>query len=122
MNDVVLVYIYKVRSEAKRLPPLAELRPTNLLLPPLMINRLPWSRGYFETIGNLPLGDEDALPRHTFRRFTGQYFDEYNNQLSQPNEPVGEYGLQSYLTIDDAISDALGYPRIPEKRRRRTSS
>jgi hypothetical protein len=32
-----------------------------------------------------------------------------------PVEPVGSCGLQSYHTIDDAVSQALGIPLVGER-------
>lgn len=48
MEGCILIYIYNVRSTTKL--PIPQLSPTKLLLPPIMTNRLPWRRGYFETI------------------------------------------------------------------------
>jgi hypothetical protein len=45
MAGCILIYVYRVRSHAKELPDWAELAPGNLLLAPMMTNRLPWSRG-----------------------------------------------------------------------------
>ena len=73
-----------------------------------------WSEGVFETVGNIPLGDGDVLDQHCFRRWNGKYFDECSNQLPGPVEPVGDFGLHSFRTIDDDISDALGFERVPD--------
>jgi hypothetical protein len=53
MPTANLVYIYRVRSTRKE-PPVAELRPDAILLPPVFINRMPWTRGYFETVAKAP--------------------------------------------------------------------
>ncbi len=108
----VLIYVYSVRSETCELPDRSQLRPDRLLVSPMMTNRLPWSRGYFETIANVPLDSEDVLDQHCFlSAVRGRYFDERGQEVSGPIEPVGDYGLHSYRTIDDEISDALGFPR-----------
>lgn len=110
--SAVLIYIYRVRSETCELPDRAHLRPDRLLVSPMMTNRLPWSRGYFETIAHIPLDYKDVLGQHCFlSAVRGRYFDERGRELSGPVEPVGDYGLHSYRTIDDEISDALGFPR-----------
>ncbi len=36
------------------------------------------------------------------------------NVLPAPTEPCGEWGLASYLYIDDQISEALGLPPVSE--------
>ena len=107
----ILIYVYDIESTEKALPDRRELRPDRLLVSPMMTNRLPWSRGYFQRVANVPLDDEDVLDQHCFLRgFFGTYHDERGNQLPGPVEPVGEYGLHSFASIDDEISDALGIP------------
>src|SRR5262245_18287750 len=109
----ILACIYKVVSP--RRVPVPPLRRDELLIPPLIINRLPWSQGYFETVERLVLTPWDVLPVHCFQDFfTKNYFDEYGLILSAAVPPVGSYGLNSFRTIDDDISDALGIPRVPD--------
>lgn len=88
------------------------MRPDRLLVSPIMTNKLPWSKGYFETLANVPLGEDDVLDQHCFLDWTGRYYDENLNELPGPREPVGEYGLASFRTIDDEVSDALGFERV----------
>ena len=109
-----LIYVYMVRSGTKTVPDTAELRTNRLLIAPLIINRLPWSRGYFETIGIRPFGEGEVLRQHCFRDSYGRYYDEQRRSLSLPSEPCGQAGLHSYRTLDDQISDALGIPRVPD--------
>lgn len=108
----ILVYLYNASSPEKAKIP--ELRRDKLLLPPLATNRLPWSRGYFETVASRPLAESDVLPVHSFRSSTGRCFDEAGKPIEAPVEPVGEFALQSYRSIDDLVSDALGIERAPE--------
>jgi len=104
----ILVYVYSVRS-AMKIPAPTLLR-EQLLIPPVMTNRLPWSRGYFEHIENRSLLDTDRLAQHCFRDTRGWYFDEYGSRLQTATAPVGSWGLGSFRTIDDGISKALGIP------------
>ncbi len=111
-EPAVLIYLYKTESNEAGLPSRDELRPDRLLVPPMLTNRLPWSRGYFQAIGHRPLNEQDVLPRHCFLSGArGTYFDDYGQPLPGPIEPVGDYGLHSFRTIDNAISDALLIPR-----------
>lgn len=115
IEDCILIYLYRARSTEKKAIP--QLLRGQLLVPPMMTNKLPWTKGYFEYIENRPLTPLDLLPQHCFARsWTNppQYFDELGNRMAGPIEPVGEYGLQSYRTIDDKISQALGIPLAPE--------
>jgi hypothetical protein len=76
-----------------------------------MTNTLPWSKGYFQTLENRPLGASDVLRSHCFRSSGGKYYDESCVELPGPKEPCGDWGLHSFRTIDDAVSDALGIPQ-----------
>ena len=87
---------------------------TNLLLPPIITNKQPWTKGYFETIANYPVRKDEQLEVHCFKDSRGWYFNEQGKRLQGKTDPVGEWGLHSYRTIDDAISIALGIPLSPE--------
>lgn len=115
-GSAVLIYIFREPSNVKAVPDRDVMRPEQLLVSPIMTNRLPWSRGYFETLANVPLAPEEVLPQHCFLSASrGRYFDEHGNELPEPVEPVGDHGLHSFRTIDDQVSDALGMPRAPEE-------
>jgi hypothetical protein len=108
----ILVYIYRARSSEKACIP--KLLRGQLLVPPMMTNRLGWSKGYFEFLENQPLGPMDILPQHCFKDSGGRYFNEHGERLAVAVEPVGGFGLDSYRTIDDEISKALGIPLAPD--------
>jgi len=110
----ILIYLYRRVSRQKEIPRLEDRQASNLMVSPIATNRLVWSRGYFETIGNVPLGAGEVLSQHCFLDSRGCYFDEHGNRLDGPIEPVGDYGLHSFRTIDDQISDALGIERAPD--------
>lgn len=114
MTGLILIYIFRGESRTPELPSHEHLSPDRLLVEPIMTNRLPWSRGYFETVGNRQLRANDRLPSHSFRDLRGRYYDEHDNELERPAEPVGQHGVHSFRTIDDLVSDALGIPRAPE--------
>lgn len=113
MPGSYLIYVYDHVSREKR-PELDQLGPHRLLLPPIFINRMPWTKGYFETIDNLTLSDDDLLAQHCFRRWTGDYMDEQGHRIPAPAEPCGDWGLSSYRWLDDQLSDKLEIPRTPE--------
>lgn len=109
-----LVYVYRERSEALEAP-LDALTPDQLLLPPVFINRMPWTKGYFYTVTNRPVTAVDLLPQHCFwSAARGCYVDENRNVLSRETHPCGDWALMSYRWLDDQVSDALGIPRVPE--------
>jgi hypothetical protein len=110
-----LIYVFKARSPVKSIPDASELRTDRFLIAPLMINRLPWSKGYFETLANRRLGEDEILKQHCFRSSEGRwYYDEHCRELSGPIEPCGRWGMHSYRTLDDDISKALGIPLAPD--------
>jgi hypothetical protein len=114
MPGARLVYIFSTRTSTPTFPDRKVMRATHLLVAPMMTNNLPWSRGYFQTLGNSALEPGDVLPVHCFRASTGRYYDERANELSAVVEPCGDWGLHSLATIDDEISDALRIPRAPQ--------
>jgi hypothetical protein len=122
-GNAVLIYIYNATSKDKNKIP--ELDKNNLLIPPTMINRLGWSRGYFENVAFKELTKDDVLDVHCFwdpplkgfstGRFSkGKYMNEKGEELDGPHEPVGQCGLGNYLTVDLRISRALGMPLPPD--------
>src|SRR4051812_1990034 len=92
MSGANLIYVFRTKfSQLPDVPAGSALSPaTELLVPPMMTNNLPWTRGYFQTIGSVPLTAEDVLPQHCFRSSTGKYFDEAANELAGAAEPCGD--------------------------------
>ena len=112
IKPCVLIYVYRARStETSRIP---ELLRRQLLVPPIMTNRRPWTMGYFEPMEKRPLQPLDRVPQHCFEDSRGWYFDEHSNRLAKRVDPVGSRGLDSFRTIDDAISRALDIPLAPD--------
>lgn len=111
-QNVILIYIFNEFSNKKEYLPI--LNPKNLLLPPILINRLPWSKGYLETLYNKELTKKDVLQTHCFETIKGNYVDEYGNLLNKPINPIGFLGLWSYRVLDDEISKKLGIPLAPD--------
>jgi Immunity protein 26 len=111
MPGARLIYIFRTHSRIATLPDRGVLQATNLLVPPIMTNNVPWSRGYFEALDNLPFQPGEVLPLHCFRASHGTYFDDQANQLPGGVEPCGDWGLHSFASIDDVVSDALLIPR-----------
>jgi hypothetical protein len=113
-----LVYVFKHQSPSKTMPDRSHLQSDQLLIPPQLINRLGWSRGYFETLGNLPFGPGEVLPVHCFetRQYRGgpRWFNERAEELQAPVPPVGIWAGGNYRTLEDRMCDALGIPLAAE--------
>lgn len=112
-KNTILIYIFKNHSPDKQNVPV--LSSDALLVPPIHTNKLPWTRGYFETVANKDLIKEQLLPYHHFlSAFKGRVFDDDSRPVANPGPIVGEFGLHSFKTIDDSISKALGIPLFKE--------
>ena len=116
VNDFPMLYIYNVWTPESSPPPLEQLLPVNLLIPPLATNFRPWTMGYFQPAGNRPLLPGEVLPVHCFKfpGFESRYVDEYRVRLEKRIEPCGICGIGSFRTVDDKVSKALGIPRSPD--------
>ncbi|GAA0256179.1 hypothetical protein GCM10010492_66340 [Saccharothrix mutabilis subsp. mutabilis] len=105
---VNLIYVHRYTSPVVEVPPDAELQAGTLLISPTMVNNLPWSRGYFQTIANIPLRPGERLAVHCFRDARGRFVNEFNEPLPARTEPWSVLGLGSYRTVDDEVCEALG--------------
>jgi hypothetical protein len=105
---VVLIYLYRTSSPDKLTIP--DLKVSDLLVPPIGTNTVPWTKGYFELVQQGQNKAEDLLPQHCFFDLARRcYFDEYGNRLpGNPTGPVGNYGLSGIGSIDIQVSKALG--------------
>ena len=112
-DRVNLAYVYEHVSAVPTVPDHVLLGRESLLVPPFFVTGLWWSRGYFQTLENIPLVRDDVLPQHCFLKWSnGRYYDEYNNELSGPIEPVGRLSLPNIAAIDSKLSLALGIPEV----------
>lgn len=113
-DDCVLIYIYATTTKDGQTVP-SSLNVDDLLLAPIATNELPWKKGYFQLVDNQELTNTDLLAVHCFYDVLfKKHFDDAGNQLDKPYEPCGISGLDSYLTIDDKISEALGLELAPD--------
>jgi Immunity protein 26 len=113
-----LVYVYSYRRDSPAAP--ENLRVTDLLIAPQVINRLGWSRGYLQTIEHRPLTDTETLPVHVFKdlRQPPRFYDEHGTEVSAKRAArarfISQSGAGNYRTLDDQISEALGLPLAPD--------
>jgi hypothetical protein len=103
-----LIYIYDHRSDAKEPPPRERLTPDRLLIGPMFINRLGWSRGYIETVGHYDPEPGDRLEQHCFHDYYKGFVDERGEPLLGPVEPCGFWGLSGYMALGERVNEALG--------------
>ena len=112
MPHSYLVYVYDVRSSSPQ-PRLSELVADQLLIPPVFINQMPWTKGYFETVAHRELAGH-VRAQHAFRDWNGEVVDEDAHALTGEFQQVGDYALSSFRWLDDHVSDALAIPRVPD--------
>jgi len=94
-----LVYLYRTGST---------LDLVDLLVPPMMTTRAPWSRRYFEFVRGEPLLPGDFFQRHCFRDARGRLYDEKSRPLDSPVGPVGQWRLYEEVeAIEGAIAGAF---------------
>ncbi|WP_420000734.1 Imm26 family immunity protein [Asticcacaulis excentricus] len=119
MPGANLLYIYKDQSDDIE-PKFENLRPHNLLIPPVWTNRMAWTRGYFVPVGRMEVTSSQRLRSHCFWSVARKrYLSETGVRCSWLQRVLntkfrGSWGLTSYLGIDDCISEAIGLPRISE--------
>jgi hypothetical protein len=95
-----LVYLYRAGSGLSR---------DDLLLPPVLTTRAPWSHRYFEFLRQEPLLPGTFFERHCFRDGRGGFYDEESRPLGAPFDPVAEWKLHEEVdSIEGAIARALG--------------
>lgn len=113
MEGVNLIYVYRVRSDAQAHVPWDQLSVDDLLIPPVLTNRLGWSRGYLKTVDHRPLAPGDVLSQHCFRSSVDEcFYDERLNKIPARVEPCGNYGLSSYVSLGIKIALALGLQSV----------
>ncbi|UDF05627.1 Imm26 family immunity protein [Asticcacaulis sp. AND118] len=109
-----LIYIYNMVTDGICLD-LPSLKPNNLLLPPIWTNRMAWTKGFFQNIGEINLDAETTLRRYCFYSVLRKaHVNEVGDLIPAKVEPCGTWGLASYRLIDQMVSDALGIERARE--------
>ena len=105
-----LIYTYKQIAHSAYGYSTENMTVNDLLIPPVMTNRLGWSRGYFHTVANVPFTQDDVLPRHVFEKggSRNQFFDDSGQEVDGWDGPIGMYGLASFRAIQQMTLDALG--------------
>lgn len=92
-----LVYVYSPGPRLSR---------DELLVPPMITTRAPWSHGYFTFVRSEPLLHGDFFERHCFRDDRGRVFDEESRPLDESFEPVGVWRLYEDVEGIDAVIGA----------------
>lgn len=106
-----LVFIYDKCSVDQSIPD--DLSHSGFLISPTIINKLPWSRGYFETIGNVPVTELEKNMSYGFWSFLKKMFvDVEGIPLGYKPQYWSDYGLASYAVIGEKIQNALKAKKV----------
>ena len=106
VNGMFLIFIYDKMSITPQIP--CNLDTSNLLIAPTIVNRLGWSRGYFETICNFPITERERNVSFGFWDFLKKCFvDVEGNVLNRKPDYYTDYGLGNYLVVGEEIQVAL---------------
>ena len=105
IDKLFLVYIYKVVYSSVNM--VLSQPPGELLIPPLLAARAPWSYGLFQPCGSRPLVDSEVLGRHCFYSTVYEtHYDEFSNEVRK-SKPTGSFGVHGDKSIEEDIVEAL---------------
>jgi hypothetical protein len=101
-----LIYIFKNPIREKVLP--NSLDPKELLTPPQIVNNQGWLKGYFLTIGNIPVTTDDLSINFGFKDILLKRFVDVDGKpLGYEPELWTYYGVGSYGSVANAIHKVL---------------
>jgi hypothetical protein len=106
-DDCILINIFAFEHSTPM--HISSLPSLELLIAPLYVNRLGFSRGYMPVIGNAPVKKTSSEYCY-FDVLYKKYLDSEGNEIAGPKGVVGSWGLSNYLVMDDLISEKLGLP------------
>lgn len=112
IKDFPLIYIYNNYSTKIELPD----KLTDILVAPIITNYGPWTKGYFYTIGNIPITDEEKqmdcgfkdFPITDFKNENPFFRNIYGERIDYEPQFSTSFGLCSYKGVNFEICKALG--------------
>lgn len=106
IRGMFLIFIYDYCSAKKEI--IYDLETNDLLIAPQIVNKQPWIKGYFETIGNVAVTTHENGMNLGFWDIARQrYVDISGNPLDTPPKVISIYGLGSYGIISKEVYKAL---------------
>lgn len=109
MNGMILIYIYKCWSYEKIIP--RELEDKEFLIAPIVVNYQPWRKGYFETIGNKGVLQNEKNKEFAFwNPLKDKYVDISGKVIEDKPKICGIYGLGSYGIVGKEVQKAIKKP------------
>lgn len=106
LNGWNLIYIFNKFSKQMILPDFLD--PKQFLIPPMMVNNQGWLKGYFLTIGNSNVTEEERTIDLGFWDDIKKYYVDINgNMLSRTPGVCSFYGLGSYGAVGRSVQKVL---------------
>ena len=106
IRGMFLIFIYDYCSTQKEI--VYDLDINNLLIAPQIVNKQPWLKGYFETIGNVEVTvQENNIDLGFWDILRKRYVDINGNPLDVPPKVSSIYGLGSYGIVSKEVYKAL---------------
>ena len=106
INGMTLIYIYNYCSIEKEIP--LELEKEELLIAPIIVNNQPWLKGYFETIGNKQvLENEKTIDFAFWNTLKKEYVDINGYVIKSKPQYSSIYGLGSYGVVGKEVRKAI---------------
>lgn len=106
VNGMPLIYIYQYWSYEKMIP--QDLDNRKFLIAPAVVNYQPWRKGYFETIGNIKVSQNEKNVEFAFwDMLTHNYVDVSGKEVKNKPLICGIFGLASYGAIGKEVQKAI---------------
>ncbi|MBQ8527048.1 MAG: immunity 26/phosphotriesterase HocA family protein [Lachnospiraceae bacterium] len=106
VNGMSLIYVYKHCSVDKILP--NGLENEELLIAPMIVNNQPWSKGFFETIGNIKVTESERKIDFAFWDVLQKKFVDIDGQeILHTPKYSSTYGLGSFGIIGKEVQKAI---------------
>lgn len=109
INGNLLIYIYDVCADDKL--KVFDLENRELLIAPIIVNKQPWQKGYFETLYNDSVCEREKNLDYGFLNIVKkekEYLDIDGNVIHHTPQYCGIYGLGSYGVVGKEVQKAIG--------------
>ena len=106
IRGMFLIYVYDCSSTKKEI--VTDFEDSNFLIAPMIVNKQPWLKGYFETIGNVPVTAQEQAADYGFWDVMKKYYVDIKGEiLDTPPKFHSIYGLGSYGIVTKEVFKAL---------------
>lgn len=111
-----LILLYDVGTTDSDQVPWDAMASAELLVPPIVINGTPWSKGYFRSVEGRPLGPEDARHPIFFVNQSRECVDSDGDPIAasplSPDAMLPTFGLSNVRLVDELLKQRLGVPTL----------